>query len=279
MGIDGPEDGTWLAAVPRWAAMDTSTSAMQWVELRLYADLAELAGQREFAVPIGAPRSVKDAIESCGVPHPEVGLVLVDGRPVGFDHRLTGGERVGALPPFHTLDLGDVVTVVPPPIAPRFVLDVHLGTLTRRLRLLGFDCWYRCDADDRQLAAVAVDQQRILLTRDRGLLMRRVIVHGYGPRSDDPEQQALEVLRRYDLGGSLAPFTRCVTCNGLLHRAELAEVVDDLPPRTRGEFRQFARCTDCGQVYWPGSHVRAMTGFLDLAAAIGRRSRRRATPE
>jgi uncharacterized protein len=249
--------------------MDRSTSALRWVQLRFYAELIDLAGRRETWVPVGSPRSVKDAIEACGVPHPEVELVLVDGRAVGFDHQVSGTERVAVYPPFHALDLGELTTVRPPPIAPRFVLDVHLGALTRRLRLLGFDCWYRTDAHDRQLAAVAVDEQRILLTRDRGLLMRKVITHGYGPRSHDPELQALEVIRRYELSGRLAPFTRCVPCNGRLERVPRDQVADLVPPRSFQAFDQFARCIHCGQVFWPGSHLDATAGFVGLAAAIG----------
>jgi uncharacterized protein len=239
---------------------------MRWVEIRLYAELAELAGGVEAAVPIGAPRSVKDAVESCGVPHPEIALLLVDSEPVGFEHRLYGGERVSVFPPFHNLELSGVTTVEPPPVAPRFVLDVHLGTLTRRLRLLGFDCWYRTDVDDHELAEVAVAEERILLTRDRGLLMHRVITHGYCPRSDDPDEQALEVVRRFRLDDQLAPWTRCVRCNGLLRRVSRDEVLEQLPPRTRTEFDGFSRCDSCGQVYWPGSHVDAMRGFLDRSA-------------
>jgi len=239
---------------------------MPWVEIRLYAELAELAGEIEVAVPIGAPRSVKDAVESCGVPHPEIGLLLVDSQPVGFEHRLCGGERVAVFPPFRGIELSGVTTVEPPPVAPRFVLDVHLGTLTRRLRLLGLDCWYRTDVDDHQLAEVAVAEERILLTRDRGLLMRRVIRHGYCPRSDDPDQQTLEVVRRFCLNEQLAPWTRCVPCNGLLRRVSRDEVLELLPPRTRTEFDVFSRCESCGQVYWPGSHVDAMRGFLGRSA-------------
>jgi uncharacterized protein len=138
------------------------------IRVRFYAELADLAGDAEVAAPFGEPRSVKDLIEALGVPHPEVALVVVDDEPVGFDHLLTGGEHVAVFPPFHGIDLDGVTTVAPPPIEPRFVLDVHLGTLTRRLRLLGFDCWYRTDADDDELAAVAVEDDRILLTRDRG---------------------------------------------------------------------------------------------------------------
>lgn len=237
------------------------------VAVRFYADLIELAGAPHVDVPFGAPRSVKDLIESLGVPHPEVALILVEGEAVGFDHPVAAGDRVAVFPPFRRLDLGGVTTVTPPPPAPRFVLDVHLGTLTRRLRVLGFDCWYRTDADDDELAAVAVDEERVLLTRDRGLLMRRVVVHGYCPRSDDPEVQALEVVRRYDLSGAARPFTRCVRCNGELQRVPKADVIDLLPPRTRVEHHDFTRCTSCGRVFWPGSHRGALDGFLARALA------------
>jgi uncharacterized protein len=242
-----------------------------YVHLRVYADLVELAGATEHEVPVGDPRSVKDLIESVGIPHPEVALVLVDGTPVTFDQRVAGGERVAVFPPFNHLDLAGVTTVEPPPLpVARFVCDVHLGTLARRLRLLGFDTWYRTDADDVELARVAVTERRILLTRDRGLLMRRSITHGYCPRSDDGDLQVFEVLRRFRLVSQVAPLTRCIRCNGPLQEATLDEVREQLPPRTRQEFESFARCDDCGQVYWPGSHVDAVAGFLAEVADLDR---------
>ncbi len=232
------------------------------IDVRFYGDLATLADAAAMTAPVGEPRSVKDLIESLGVPHPEVALIVVDDQPVGFDHLVVGGERIAVYPPFHELPLSGVTTVEPEPIEPRFVLDVHLGTLTRRLRLLGFDCWYRTDTDDAELARVAVDQDRILLTRDRQLLMRRAITHGYCPRSPDPDTQALEVVRRYRLGHRMTPHTRCVNCNGELVEVPKATVIDELPPATREAFDDFARCDDCGQVYWPGTHLEAVEGFL-----------------
>jgi uncharacterized protein len=182
---------------------------------------------------------------------------------VGFGHRLVGGERVAVYPPFHTLADPTAPSLAPPwPEPRRFVLDVHLGTLARRLRLLGFDCWYRTRADDRELAQVAVDEDRILLTRDRGLLMRREVVHGYCPRSDDPDLQAGEVVDRFGLRTRAAPLTRCVRCNGRLRTVPLAEVAAQVPPRSRAAFDRFARCDACGQVFWPGSHVDDLAGFL-----------------
>jgi uncharacterized protein len=242
------------------------------VEVRAYAELVDLLGATDVEVPIGEPRSVKDLIESVGVPHPEIDLLLVDDEPVGFDHLVRGGERVAVYPPLQSLRPVSVSLWPTPPEPRRFVLDVHLGTLARRLRLLGFDTWYATDADDALLAEVAVGEQRILLTRDRGLLMRRVIVHGYCPRSDDPEEQAREVSDRYDLAERARPLSRCVRCNGELVAVERDEVLHLLPARTRREFDRFARCTGCGQVYWPGSHVEAVEDFLaSVTGATGDR--------
>jgi uncharacterized protein with PIN domain len=246
------------------------------VTLRFYGDLRYFVdGDRDghVEVPIGRPRSVKDVVESAGVPHPEIDLLLVDGTSVGFDRLVRGGERVAAYPAFHAIDIAVTSLVKPPPPDPRFVCDVHLGRLARRLRLLGFDTWYRRDTDDDELAHVAVAEQRILLTRDRGLLMRRVIVHGYCPRSDNADVQAVEVLRRFDLAGEVNPFSRCARCNGPLHPVDKELVIDELPPRTRVEHQQFARCAQCGRVYWPGSHTTRITEFVDDARNAAARRR------
>ena len=238
------------------------------VTLRVYGDLrifVDSDSDGHVEVPIGAARSVKDVVESAGVPHPEIDLLLVDGASVGFDHLIRGGERVTVYPAFHAIDIGVTSRVRPPAPAPRFVCDVHLGTLTRRLRLLGFDTWYRSDTDDDELAEVAVTEARILLTRDRGLLMRRVIMHGYCPRSADADEQTAEVLRRFDLADRVAPLSRCARCNGLLAQVAKAAVLDRLPPRTRVEHDQFAQCWHCDQVYWPGSHPTRIGQFVDAA--------------
>lgn len=233
--------------------------------LRVYAELRDFVdadAEGRIEVPIGAPRSVKDVVESAGVPHPEVALLLVDDVSVDFAHLIRGGERIAVFPFFHALDVTQVSRVKPPAPPPRFVCDVHLGTLSRRLRLLGFDTSYRTDADDDELAAVAVGEQRILLTRDRELLMRKVITHGYCPRSDDPDVQAAEVVHRFRLAGAIEPLSRCARCNGTLHEVDKPEVLHLLPPRTRTEHDRFSQCLECGQVYWPGSHTVRIEAFV-----------------
>lgn len=236
------------------------------VTLRFYGDLADLAADAdrsgEVQVPVVVPRSVKDAIETCGVPHTEADLVLVNGTSVGFDALVGPGDRISVYPPFVSLDVEAVSRVRPDPAPTRFVLDVHLGRLAERLRLLGFDADYANDRDDVVLARISVEERRWLLTRDRGLLMRSIVTHGYLVRSDDPTEQTVEVVRRFGIADQLAPYSRCVSCGGELHDVAKHEVADELPARTRVEHDEFARCADCGRIFWPGSHRGGLDRFV-----------------
>ena len=241
---------------------------MPRVTVRLYGDLAQLAGEadRRGIVELGYPgtRTVKDLVESLGVPHTEVDLLLVDGESVGFDHRLDEGERVSVYPVFHDVAVDAISKVRPDEPPPtRFLLDVHLGKLANHLRLLGLDAAYDNDRDDRELAVLATTDDRTLLTRDRGLLMRARVVHGYLVRSTDPVEQAAEVVRRFRLADAVDPFTRCLTCGADLHPAEKGEVIDELPPRTRRDHDRFVRCSGCGSVYWRGSHHERLRDLVD----------------
>ncbi|MPZ74134.1 MAG: twitching motility protein PilT [Nitriliruptorales bacterium] len=233
--------------------------------IRFYGDLAEVAWDADrdglARVPVDRPRSVKDAIESCGVPHTEVDLVLVNGTSVDFGHAVTAGDRVAVYPLFVNLDVPSMVR--PDPLdEERFVLDVHLGRLAGRLRLLGFDASYRNDADDADLAAESVHDRRWLLTRDRGLLMRASVVHGYLIRSDDPPLQVAEVMRRFELYGKVEPLTRCANCNGLLAPVPKARIDHLLQPGTRRDHDVFVQCGSCGQLYWEGSHSGELQAFV-----------------
>jgi uncharacterized protein len=196
--------------------------------------------------------SLGHVVESLGVPLPEVGALLVGGRRVLPSYRPRPADVVLVEP---------VRRPQPLPVAPaRFVLDVHLGTLARRLRLLGVDTDYRTDADDDELVAVAVGTRRVLLTQDRGLLRRRALPFGafvYGAR---PADQLADVLDRFDL--PLRPWTRCTACNGLLAAVPKREVEPLLRPGTRRQFDSFTRCRGCGQVYWRGAHARRLDALV-----------------
>jgi uncharacterized protein with PIN domain len=227
------------------------------VRLRFHGDLSVFLGSKARDAVIerqlAEKASIKDVIESCGVPHPEVDLILADKQTVGFDYTLATDAKVEVFP----VENRDTYRTDKPLQAvgiSRFVADVHLGHLTRNLRLLGFDVAYRQNADDRHLLEVMVRENRALLTRDRRLLMHAIVQHGYWPRSQNADEQTIEVVRRFDLSELIAPFTRCLRCNAPLEAVAKADIVGKLEPLTKIYYDQFRRCPDCKQIYWSGSH-------------------------
>lgn len=240
---------------------------MATIHLRLYEELNACLPperrKRTFAYDVADGTTVGEVVDGLGVPREEIDLVLGDGVAVGFDHRVGDGERIALYPVFESLDVGSV-TVLPgrPLRESRFVLDVHLGRLARYLRLLGFDCLYRNDAADDELAAVSAAEGRILLSRDRGLVGRRDLRHAYLVTETMPRDQAVEVVRRFDLATQVRPFTRCLVCNGGVAEVARAAVVDRLPS---GDDVQppFTRCGECGRLYWQGRHRPRMARLLD----------------
>ncbi len=212
--------------------------------------------------------SVKDVIESLGVPHPEIEVVLVNGVPVPWSYLVRDGDHVEVFPPSAAPALPAEARVGPPPTSePRFVLDAHLGKLAAYLRLLGFDTLYRNDYHDPDLARISAEEDRILLTRDRNLLKRGIVVHGYFVRETDPRRQVVEILRRFDLWRSLRTYQRCIRCNGILRPVPKETILHLLAPKTRQFYDEFQLCLDCGKVYWKGSHFQPLQEFIDQVLA------------
>lgn len=246
---------------------------------RCYGELADLLPRRspphlgpdgrsvQHAFTPGA--SVKDRLEALGIPHTEVELVLVDGAPAALDTHLKGGERVATYPRFRRLPVPpELRATAPRPVPARVIADVHLATLARHLRLLGIDAVWEPPFDDEHLARRAAEEDRVLLTRDRGLLKRAVVRHGCLVRDDDPIDQVVDVVCALGLHDELAPFTRCLACNGRPTAVAKDEVLDLLEPATRREHDRFTRCPDCGRVYWPGTHHEQLSSVL--AEILGR---------
>jgi hypothetical protein len=241
---------------------------MKQLQVRFYGPLNDfLAPERrgvEFVHTVNGHTSVKDLIESLGPPHPEVDVVLVDGRAVDFSHRVEHGQRLAVYPAFSSLDVTPLVRVGPPALPePRFLLDVGLGRLAGLLRMLGFDTLWRNDYADDVLARLSRDEQRILLTRDMGVLKRSEVVHGYFPRETDPSRQLVEVVRRFQLTAHMRPFTRCLACNGALCAASPEEVRGRVPERVHATFSRFQQCPGCKRVFWAGSHHARMQVIID----------------
>jgi uncharacterized protein len=196
--------------------------------------------------------TVAHLVQAAGVPLTEVGGVRVDGDAVPLSVR----TRPGAV-----LEVDAVPRPQPVP-AGGFLLDVGLGTLARRLRLLGLDAAWSNDAEDADLAARAAAEERVLLTQDRGLLMRRG-VPGALVRGSRPDDQLADVLDRF--APSLAPLTRCTACGARLEPVAKADVADRLPPGTRRTFDDFSRCPACGRLYWRGAHARRIDALIRVA--------------
>jgi len=239
--------------------------AMARATLRFFGELNGLLPrqwrQRDIVHVFNEPASVKDRIEAHGVPHTEVGLVEVDDVPADFSRLLHDGEHVGVYPAGP--ELATSLPLRPPYPRGRFVLDQHLARLAAYLRLLGLDCVHRTPFPDEEVARVALDENRILLSRDRQLLMRRAVVHGGFVHATDPMAQVPEVLRRFGAPECYAPFARCLSCNGVLRPAAREDVEDRLQPDTRRYYAEFRECPDCRRVYWDGSHVRRMRAWVE----------------
>src|SRR5216684_2734823 len=225
-------------------------------EFRFYEELNDFLApelrKRAFQMPIDRGRSVKDAIESVGVPHTEVDLVLVDGASVAFGHVLHGGERVAVYPVFERLDI-----------------DAHLGKLARHLRLAGFDGLWENDYGDEEIVALSVAQKRVILTRDKGILKRRAVLRGHFVRETESEKQFCEVVRAFQLERSLKPFSRCRVCNAVLREAPKESVRGRVPEAVWKQLDAFTECSECGRIFWRGTHYERLSRVLQLAAAPG----------
>ncbi len=197
---------------------------MSVARFRFYAELNDFLPDesrgKELTPYFSVSGSVKDFIGSFGVPHTAVDLVLANGMPVDFSYPVCDGDRVGVYPVFESLDISSVTRVRPAPLrALRFLLDVHIGRLAAYLRMAGFDALCDNQASDAELASIVAREGRVLLTRDRYLLMRTAVDRGYWVRSTEPKQQLLEVVKRFDLAGPMRPFMCCLHCNTILEVA------------------------------------------------------------
>jgi uncharacterized protein len=258
--------------------IDAHARVRREARFRFYAELndflPEARRQREFGYGfIGTP-AVKDAIEAIGVPHTEVDVILVDGESVDFSRLLKGGERVAVYPVFERYDVSPVTRLRPAPLrSTRFVADVHLGSLARNLRLLGFDTTWARDLEDQAIIDIAADERRIILTRDKGILKAGRVTRGYWLRATDTPGQVDEVIRALDLGGNIRPYTRCMECNGKLEPIERSEAARSVPLQVILVYRDFNRCPDCRRVYWKGSHFERLAQVVRRARGITSRDR------
>lgn len=244
------------------------------VSIRFFEELNDFIEPEKYKKNIefqlfGSP-TVKDIIESFGVPHTEVDLILVNGESVRFNYHLKPGEHISVYPKFESLDIQNISQLRAEPLRDvKFILDVHLGKLAKFLRLVGFDTIYKNQQDDKKIIQLAKQDKRIILTRDIGILKHSEVTHGYYVRSDDPKKQLLEIIQRFDLKDAVKPFTRCLECNGILKQADKDKIKEQLDQSTEKYYNTFYICKNCKKIYWKGSHYKDMMEFIKRVLVDG----------
>lgn len=238
--------------------------------LTFYGDTVDLLRRtpddaKTIIYPLSRRASIKDILESLGVPHTEVGRIVLAGRDQTFEKIAEVGEH------FHIHPLSPAMPpTVPTTLRPEtltdciFLVDINVARLAGLLRMVGFDAEaVGRETTDKATLDKAIDEERILLTRNRDLLKQRRLVFGHLVRSQDPEQQLREVINLYSLQDRIRPFSRCIACNGLLAEVDKKTIIDQLLPLTKKYYHRFYQCTGCGKIYWQGSHHDKMTAQLE----------------
>ena len=238
------------------------------VTLRFYEELNDFLPidkrKKRFEHSFIDRTSVKDMIESLGVPHTEVDLILVNGNSVDFTYIVNDSDDISVYPVFESLDITNLQRLRAKPLRiPKFVLDVHLGTLAKYLRMLGFDALYKNNYKDEEIVKISLKEKRAILTKDRGILKRSEVTHGYWIRSTITKEQIIEVIKRFDLKSQMRKLSRCLLCNSLLKKISKERVTDRLPQKVKDSQHEFYHCKNCDKIFWKGSHYTKMMGIIE----------------
>lgn len=235
--------------------------------LRFYEELNDFLPlekrKMSFNYAVAPHTAIKDVIESVGVPHTEIDLILVNQQSVDFTYQVKEGDYISVYPVFEAIDIKEIVHLHPEPLRnTQFILDVHLGKLARYLRLLGYDVAYSTHLSDSEIIERSQKEKRIILTRDVGLLKNKSVTHGYWIRHIEINKQVTEVLERFDLFRQCKPFTRCMECNGILDNVDKKDIVPDLSERILKSYQDFKRCNQCKKIYWQGTHYNKLKKWV-----------------
>ncbi len=222
------------------------------VTIRFHEELNDFLPRQQsgqaIAVTFQGRRTVKDLIESLGVPHVEIDGIRARAVPVDFDYIVRDQDDIHVHPGFRMA------------LPPRFVIDENVAKLCPLLRMLGFDTLYVPGVTDSWIADISNQDQRTILSRDKGLLKRKHVHSGLYLRSTHSHEQLAEVVKRLKLKSFCQPFTRCLNCNHLLAplASEDAAVSPLIPSGVRTWTNEFFHCPGCQKVFWKGSHHQSM---------------------
>lgn len=237
------------------------------IYLRFYGPLNDflknILREKEFVYEFFVAGSIKDAIESFGVPHTEVFFLTVNNEPADFNKKYHDGDMIAVYPKFFSLPIKRNTCVKRDDwYPPRFILDVHLGKLCKKLRMLGIDTLYKNNFTDEQILVQSLNDNRIILTRDIELLKNNKAIHGYFIRSINSKKQIQELINYFELTAYIYPFTRCIVCNGILHKIEKDTIKANIPSGTYNQFDDYYQCSSCKKIFWKGSHYMDMKKMI-----------------
>ncbi len=241
-------------------------------EFRFYQELNDFLSRKKrkksFTHEFTGHPSIKDTVEAIGVPHAEIDLLIVEGESVDFTYKMQGGERVAVYPVFEAFDISPIVHLRAKPLREnKFIVDVNLGRLAGYLRLLGFDSYYKNDLDDHEIVIRSLSEQRIILTRDLGILKHGEVTHGYWVRSTKPRAQISEVVKSLQLENNFNPFTRCAECNYIVYPVAKRALLERLPDYIQKNHEDLFECAGCHKIYWKGSHYDRILEWIDTLKA------------
>lgn len=220
-------------------------------------------GKKEIDYPLTRRASIKDIIEALHIPHTEISSIFLNDTEISFSHIPAAGEKLL----LHSFSPGTDVTrptlLRPDPLpTTSFIVDINVGKLARLLRMSGINTLYDPQLQEKDLARLAADDRRILLSRNRDLLRRKSILWGHLVRAEQPEKQLTEVMTLFELHDAIQPFSRCLQCNALLEPVEKSAILHRLEPLTKKYYRKFHICPDCEQIFWRGSHHKQMEELI-----------------
>lgn len=241
---------------------------MSKVIFRFYEELNDFLPKRNRKIAFEAEfegiRSVKDMIESLGVPHTEVDLILVNGNSVDFSYIIKEGDRIGVYPVFESLNIKGITRLRRTPLRrTRFIADINLGHIVKYLRLLGLDVYNNPGLGPKEIIAVSRKEKRIILTGSKNLLKHKDITHGMYIRPGRAKEQLKRIIDNLDLQDQVKPFSRCIRCNALLESVEKETIMHRIPPKTRQYYDAYMLCHGCNKLYWKGTHYTAIKKTID----------------
>jgi len=241
---------------------------MKTIHLHCYEELNEFLPLEKrkvtFAHSIPVQTSVKDLIESFNIPHTQVQMIIVNGEQRDFSYIVQDNDRISVYPFFHNFDIKSVSKIHHPlPEKMRFIVDQHLGSLARYLRMLGIDTEYNKNLSGHELVEKANHENRILITKDRSILKRNELKFGYFVYADDLDSQLEELVLQFKLKEHISLFSRCLECNSILHQIEKEKIGHRLPQKVKEQHNSFTLCDNCDKIYWKGTHYQRMKNKIE----------------